>query len=259
MRCIPAAASLLLLFLSIPLVRAEIDGHSPDAWRVTNVSADDVLNARMGPGTNFPVIETFAHDERGLQLVTCVPFYTMKHFSRMTEAEIEALPNRWCLMRSANLIKAGWVAQNYLMPDHGQVVSSSPASESKDDGRDMVAQARDLIRRLYGAADSAENGVGHPLDPAHALDYFSTDVVNHIRSQPVQVDPIYGAQDFSGSVSEPKPDADQPMLRGMITIHVDIVNFGRTHTATFRLRADPSQPGAPVRIFRVEHDGWTFP
>ncbi|WP_336057195.1 hypothetical protein [Nitratireductor sp. CH_MIT9313-5] len=254
-----AAASLLLLFLSIPLARAEIDGHGPDAWRVTNVSADDVLNARMGPGTNFPVIETFAYDERGLQLVTCVPFYTMKHFSRMTEAEIEALPNPWCLMRSADLIKTGWVAQNYLMPDHGQAVSSSSAGEKMDDGKDMVAQASDLIRRLYEAADPAGSVVGHPLDPAHARDYFSTELVNHILSQPVQVDPIYGAQDFSGSVSEPKADPDQPMLRGMITIHVDIVNFGRSHTATFRLRADPSQPGAPVRIFRVEHDGWSFP
>ncbi len=259
MRCMSAAASLLLLFLSIPLARAEIDGHGPDAWRVTNVSADDVLNARMGPGTNFPVIETFAYDERGLQLVTCVPFYTMKHFSRMTEAEIEALPNPWCLMRSADLIKTGWVAQNYLMPDHGQAVSSSSAGEKMDDGKDMVAQASDLIRRLYEAADPAGSVVGHPLDPAHARDYFSTELVNHILSQPVQVDPIYGAQDFSGSVSEPKADPDQPMLRGMITIHVDIVNFGRSHTATFRLRADPSQPGAPVRIFRVEHDGWSFP
>lgn len=34
----------------VPLtVRAEIDGHGPDAWRVTGVAPDDVLNARMGP------------------------------------------------------------------------------------------------------------------------------------------------------------------------------------------------------------------
>ena len=31
------------------------------------------------------------------------------------------------------------------------------------------------------------------------------------------------------------------------------------HTAVFRLRPDPSQPGAPVRIFRIERDGWQFP
>ena len=43
---------------------AEIDGHGPDAWRVTGVAADDVLNARVGPGTGYPVIDSFAHDAR---------------------------------------------------------------------------------------------------------------------------------------------------------------------------------------------------
>ena len=102
----------------LPLAaQAEIDGHGPDAWRVTGVASDDVLNARMGPGTDYPVIETFAHNERGLEEITCVPFYKMAHFSAMTEAEREGLTPRWCLMRSADLAKAGWVAQRYLIAD----------------------------------------------------------------------------------------------------------------------------------------------
>src|SRR5690606_9481160 len=58
---IPLIASLFVL-----PAHAEIDGHGPDAWRVTGVAAQDTLNARMGPGTSYPVIETFAQDERGM-------------------------------------------------------------------------------------------------------------------------------------------------------------------------------------------------
>lgn len=45
-------------------VQAEIDGHGPDSWRVTGVSADDTLNARMGPSIDYSVIEQFASNER---------------------------------------------------------------------------------------------------------------------------------------------------------------------------------------------------
>jgi len=42
--------ALLSLGLFPLATRAEIDGHGPDAWRVTGVAPDDVLNAWMGPG-----------------------------------------------------------------------------------------------------------------------------------------------------------------------------------------------------------------
>ena len=71
--------------------------------------------------------------------------------------------------------------------------------------------------------------------------------------------PLYGAQDFDGTVAEPEPDAETPMYRGMITINVDIVNFGHPQRAIFSLRADTTKPGAPFRIFNVEHDGWSYP
>ena len=80
-----------------------------------------------------------------------------------------------------------------------------------------------------------------------------------MKATPLQANPIYGAQDFDDSVSVPQPDPEQPMLRGMITIDVEIENFGWTHTAVFRLRPDTGRPGAPLRIFRVKHDGWAFP
>jgi len=259
-------------------VQAEIDGYGPDAWRVAGVAANDVLNARMGPGTNYPVIETFAHDERALQQVTCVPFYTMAHFSAMSEAELDALPARWCLMRTADLSKAGWVAQRYLIADFDEEVLSGDAEDFDQpdelvdvmkilpapttgsaalSGDELIEYARGLVATLYEYEDRGR-GVS-PLDPDARDVFFSTDFVAALQSRPPGADLLGGAQDFQGSVSEPVPDPDQPMFRGMITVNVDIVNFGQRHTAVFRLRGDTARPDAPLRIFRIEHDGWSYP
>ena len=273
-------AGFLIAALAVaPLsAHAEIDGHGPDAWRVTGVAANDVLNARMGPGTNYPVIETFAHDKRALQQITCVPFYTMAHFSAMSEAELEALPPRWCLMRAADLSKAGWVAQRYLIADfdeevlHGDVEDFDEPDEVMDvmkilpapttgtaawSSDELIDYARGLVATLYQYDDLAR-GVS-PLDPDARDVFFSTDFVAALQSSPPGADLLGGAQDFQGSISGPVPDPDQPMLRGMITVNVEIVNFGQKHTAVFRLRGDTARPDAPLRIFRIEHDGWSYP
>ena len=273
---------LLIIILGLNLLplaaQAEIDGHGPDAWRVTGVASDDVLNARMGPGTNYPVIETFAHNERGLEEITCVPFYTMAHFSAMTEAEREGLTPRWCLMRSADLAKAGWVAQRYLIADfdddvlfgdeggHDQpgkvmdVMKVRPAPTAGTQtwsSDDLVDYARGLVETLYEYDDPA---LGQsPLDPGARDVFFSKDFVAALQAHPPGADLLVGAQDFEGSISEPVPDPEQPMFRGMITINVEVENFGQTHTAVFRLRGDTTRPEAPLRIFRIEHDGWSYP
>jgi len=234
---------------------AEIDGHGPDAWRVHGVAANDVLNARMGPGTNFPIIDTFGHDERRLQQVTCVPLLIGGASANLTKAQRDALSPRWCLMRSADLARAGWVRQSYLT-DEGSEEAQAPGASGSEG---MIAEAVDLVRALYDSAADAANGGPHPLDPANAKKFFAADVVKAMQSQPIDADPLFGAQDFDGSHGAPVADADQPMFRGMIKVNVAIVNFGQRHTAVFRLRADPDQPGAPIRIFRIEHDGWSFP
>lgn len=236
------------------LAHAEIDGHGPDAWRVHDVAADDVLNVRMGPGTNYPVIDAFAHDERGLQQVTCVPLLIAAAQAKLTQAQRDALPPSWCLMRSADLSRSGWVLQRYLMGEGYEEPTPSPAGSDA-----MIAGAVDLVRALYDHAGRAANTGSHPLDPGNARDYFSANAVKAMQSRPLQADPLFGAQDFDETHGDPVPDPDQPMFRGMITVKMDIVNFGRRHTALFRLRADPDQPGAPIRIFRIEHDGWSFP
>lgn len=237
------------------VAQAEIDGHGPDAWRVHDVAADDLLNARMGPGTNFPVIDTFRHDERDLQQVTCVPLLIEGVSEKLTEAQRDALPSSWCLIRSADLSRAGWVSQRYLVGE-----GHTPRPPSALAGSDAaIVEAANLVQALYDNAARAADAGSHPLDPANALNYFSADVVKTMQSQPLQADPLFGAQDFEGRYSAPFPDPEQPMFRGMITINVEIVNFGRSHVAVFRLRPDPDQPGAPIRIFRIEHDGWSFP
>lgn len=273
------ARSLVAALAVAPLpAYAEIDGYGPDAWRVTGVAANDVLNVRMGPGTNYPVIETFAHDERALQQITCVPFYTMAHFSAMSEAELDALPPRWCLMRSTDLSRAGWVAQRFLIADfddevlYGDVGNYDEADEVMDvmkilpaptagpaawSGDELIDHARGLVATLYEYDDPAR-GVS-PLDPDARAVFFSSDFVAALQSSPPGADLLAGAQDFQGSISEPVPDPDQPMFRGMITINVEIVNFGQAHTAVFRLRGDTARPDAPLRIFRIEHDDWSYP
>ncbi|WP_458790807.1 SH3 domain-containing protein [Yoonia sp. MH D7] len=249
---------------------AEIDGHGPDAWRGNGVSSNDTLNVRMGPGTSYPVIERFAHNERNLEQITCVPFYNAGHYSALTQAQIAALPQRWCLMRTAGMDKAGWVAQRFITPDQsgeGQAQSQSfsapqgNALQSDQVGLDHVVEgARNLVEELYyhQIETDASGGPG-PLDPVNANMYFTDDIVAWLNSGNVQAHPLFGAQDFDGTVQSPTPDPDQPMFRGMVTINVDFTNFGQQQRAVFHLRADTTKPGAPLRIFNVEHDGWSYP
>lgn len=264
-----AALLVIALGLAASPAHAEIDGHGPDAWRVTNVTVGDVLNARMGPGTNYPVIETFSDHERGLQQITCVPFYTAAHYTKMTQAQINALPPRWCLMRDAAMRKAGWVAQRYITPDGSEPIAAAtkprpakPAPEpyAAAPGIDSVAQAQDLVRELYERQFQSENSnLPSAFDPKVSKNYFTDEIVTWLTSGKIGAHPLYGAQDFDVVLVDPMPDPHQPMLRGMITINVDFTNFGKKQRAVFYLRADTTKAGAPLRIFRVEHDGWSYP
>jgi len=136
-------------------------------------------------------------------------------------------------------------------------VSVAQAGQSADD---MVDAAEDLVRALYEMHTMNFVGAGpSPLDPAHAGRFFDTDVVAYLQANQLYVDPLINAQDFDGAIDEPYRDPDEPMLRGMITVLVDFTNFGKAQQAVVRLRADTSRPDAPVRIMRIEHEGWSFP
>ena len=117
-----------------------------------------------------------------------------------------------------------------------------------------------MVRKLYDAQTRVDRGKGtSPLQGKMASSYFTSDIVALFRSGRIGAHPLYGAQDFDGRVTRIAADSEQPMLRGMVTIHVDFTNFGEPQRASFYLRADTTQSGAPLRIFRVEHDGWSYP
>src|SRR5690606_24930139 len=127
-------------------------------------------------------------------------------------------------------------------------------------GDAMIDEAQRLVSDLYDAQARADKGQGpDPLQGRSAARYFTTDIVAMMQSGGFGAHPLYGAQDFDGSVTRVAPDANQPMLRGMITINADFTNFGERQRAIFYLRADTERQGAPLRIFRVEHDGWSYP
>lgn len=254
-------ALLCAMALVPPTAHAEIDGHGPDAWRVTGVAGDDVLNMRMGPGTDYLVIDSLAPNARGLEQITCVPLLIPSISHRLTEAQRESLPQRWCLMRTGDFKKAGWVAQRFLMEDWGQQ-GSTPATDPgstvvQTTGDAMIDGAARLVGDIYTAFETQSSAAQNPFDPTLARQYFFAEMVPALSGHGADV--LYDAQDFQGRITRIAPDPDQPMLQGMITINVDFTNFGQPDRAVFRLRADTAQPGAPVRIFRVEHDGWSFP
>lgn len=246
----------LVLVFAATAAFAQIDGHGPGRWRVTGVAANDVLNARMGPGTMYPVIETFAPDTRELEQITCVPYYTLRHYSAMTEAQISALPQRWCLMRDSGMTRAGWVAGQFIKPD-GEDTTIPSLDMMKKTGDPLLDEAQALVRELYIVFEMGGEPGDNPFFPPTAARYFFADMVPDLSGHGSDV--LYDAQDFQGQVTRIAPDDEQPMFRGVITINVDSTNFGRQSRAAFSLRADTSQPGAPFRIFRVEHGDWSFP
>lgn len=254
-------ALICAMALAAPAARAEIDGHGPDAWRVTGVAADDVLNMRMGPGTRYLVIDSLPPNARGLQLVTCVPLLIPSIYYRLTEAQRADLPQRWCLMRTGDFIKAGWVAQRFLMEDGLEEVSA-PGNGSGADvvqtiGDPLIDEAAGLVGDLYTAFEAQRSAAENPFAPPMARHYFFADMIPALAGHGGDV--LYDAQDFQGQINRIAPDAEQPMFRGTITVNADFINFGQAGRAVFRLRADTAQPGAPLRIFRIEHDGWSFP
>lgn len=241
--------------------QAEIDGHGPDAWRVIDVAPDDILNMRIGPGTDYIVIDQLAPNARGLKLVTCVPLLIPSVYHKLSDAQRAALPQSWCLMRSADLTKAGWVAARFLMEDiplgSGSGAGAFASGVVETAGDALIDEAVFLVRDLYAAFETTESRSDNPFGPERAHWYFFGDLVPALGRR--GADLLYDAQDFDGQFARIGPDPEQPMFRGMITVTVDYTNFGRADHVIFRLRADTEQPGSPLRIFRVEHDGWSFP
>lgn len=227
-------------------VAADADG--PDAWRVVDVAPDDSLNARMGPGTDYMVIGTFAHDARGLIQITCVPLLSAGIYHSLTEAERQSLPPRWCLMQSPDFSVKGWVSQRYIEGDQG-------AADSPDDDP-VLRMAQERVEALYQdymrSLDDA--AVTSPLHDDRAERFFTEELARSLANHDIGADPLFDAQDTNITDLQVALDPEQPMFRGMITVNADFRNFGRAQRAVVRLRVENGSP----RIIRIEHDGWSF-
>ena len=112
-----ALAVLACATLGAP-AHATADG--PDAWRVSGVAASDVLNVRVGPGTEYFVISALPHNARGIQLGTCVPTVTRAQYFSLGAADrdrLNAYP-AWCVV-VYNGAQLGWVNRRFLSEDSG--------------------------------------------------------------------------------------------------------------------------------------------
>jgi len=214
----------------------------------------------MGPGTDYLVIDNLPPDAHGLKQVTCVPLQIPAIFYRLTEEQRQDLPQSWCLMRTGDLIKAGWVAQRFLEPDWGQTdtkVLDTTSNILQISGDLVIDKAAKLVRDLYVNFEAQQNTAQNPFGPPVASQYFFAGIVSELAGRGADV--LYNAQDFQGEITQIAAAPVHPMLRGTITINVEFTNFGQTNRALFSLRPDTDQPSAPIRIFRIEHSDWIFP
>lgn len=225
-------------------------------------AANDVLNVRMGPGTQYLAIDSVAPDARGLRQIPCMPLLIPQTYHPLTEAQRANLPERRCLMQSADFAKAGWVAQRFITEDTSQAIGQptkgqATVPQAQSTGGSLIDGATRLVRDLYADFAAMTEQSNNPFAASNTQRYFFANLVPGLRGH--GTDLLYGEQDFLGEIMRIVPGAQTPMLRGMITINVDYINFGEAGRATFRLRADTQQQGAPIRIFSIDNAAWTFP
>lgn len=149
---------------------ADLDGHGPDAYQVIGVRADDVLNARMGPGTDYAVVSHFKPNEGRLQQITCVPFLPAGVFMAMSEAERKRLPSRWCLMRSGDLSRAGWVAARFLQEDATLSAEKNQAATEITSAEGTLLKVANTDGEPMMVIDAPDVGLTYSLPPGWATD-----------------------------------------------------------------------------------------
>lgn len=110
----------LLLALTVfgYLGQAHATADGPDAWRVYNVAPDDRLNARVGPGTIYFVIDALPYNARQVQVVVCTPTTTREQYFALGSDDQQRLNNfpAWCLVHW-NGQQRGWVNRRFLTED----------------------------------------------------------------------------------------------------------------------------------------------
>lgn len=110
-------ALILTVLASVGQV-ANATADGPDSWRVYNVASHDHLNARVGPGTNFFVIDALPYNARHVQVVFCTPTTTREQYFALSHHLQQRLNNypTWCLV-NWNGHQRGWVNRRFLTED----------------------------------------------------------------------------------------------------------------------------------------------
>ncbi|SFP96306.1 SH3 domain-containing protein [Tranquillimonas alkanivorans] len=241
-------AMLCVGLLSLPPM-AIADADGPDAWRVTGVAREDVLNIRMGPGTEYPVIGALPPDARHLRAKTCTPLATVAQYDTLSADERTALPARWCLVDGGSQGR-GWVPQAYLAED--STASSPFRTASGEEAPPPFDIAVPLVRNLFRKETFLlSRGESLLRDPEASRSWFFLDLARKMASDP-GAHPLFDAQDTDIGDISVALDPDEPIRQGVVTVLVRYTNFGISREARAYLRADPEQGGA-LRIFRIVH------
>jgi heat shock protein HslJ len=107
------AAAIVAFFAILWPAFAVAEADGPDVYRVIDVSADEVLNLRTGPGTDHPVIGALPHDADGVANLGCVGGMTFAEFETASaEERAAARKTRWCLVGFDRQV--GWAAGWFL-------------------------------------------------------------------------------------------------------------------------------------------------
>lgn len=257
MRNFPIASVGCAIFLMLPqMASAEADG--PDAWRVSGVAQDDVLNIRMGPGVEYPIIGAFNPDARHLRAETCTPLATFAEFDALSVSERAALPDRWCLMDGGTRGR-GWVAQAYLAEDYLGANAAGPNEATGEGTPSPFGIAVPLVRNLFEKeAFLLSRGESIIVDSEVARAWFFLDLARRMSRDPAAYS-LFAGQDADVTDVGAMLDPDRPIRQGVVTVLVRYTNFGASRETRVHVRADPEQGGA-FRIFSIEHqDGTSIP
>lgn len=258
MQTFPIRAVTCATLLFLPLAAAaEADG--PDAWRVSGVAQDDVLNVRMGPGVEYPVIGAFGPGARHLRAETCTPLASFAEFDALSASERATLPNRWCLIDGGSQGR-GWVAQAYLVEDY---LPAATSEQTGTDGGERASATFDiavpLVRNFFEKeAFMLARGETLLVDRETSRAWLFLGLARKVARDPAEYS-LFDAQDTDIGEITAMLDPDRPIRQGLVTVLVRFTNFGTPREARVLVRADPEQGGA-FRIFAIEHqDGASIP
>jgi len=168
-------AGTLLAFTLAGAGLADADG--PDFYRVTGVSADDVLNIRAKPTASGDKVGSIPHDGNGIRNLGCEGGLSYAEWAEASEEERAAsVRRRWCWISYDGV--EGWVAGRFLAEGSAPRDASGPsfdcdkASGSAEEeicSNPRLARLDRELARLYKLAVNGANMSSERLSELKAM------------------------------------------------------------------------------------------